>query len=48
MNFEDFEILSKGFRRWKFEMKILEALLMKENKPFLIRQEKSDPLKLFD
>ena len=44
----DYKIVGTGYRNNTMKRKLSEALLMKELKPILNKQEKSLPLKLFN
>ena len=44
----DFKVLGQGYRNRKYKRKISEALLIKELRPSLNRQENSVPLQLFN
>ena len=45
---DDFRVLKTSYRQKKFRRKLSEALLIKQNKPALSKQEASVPLKLFN
>ena len=45
---DDFRVLKTGYRQKKFRRKLSEALIIKQNKPALNKQEASIPLKLFN
>ena len=45
---DDFTILNLGYKHKKFKRKISEALFIKSNRPNLIKQDTSVPLKLFN
>ena len=45
---DDFKIIGKGYKRWRFRRKLAELLHIKEKRSSLNIQEASVPVKIFN